>query len=469
MPSRAWTAAEVQELRSLRKKGLKTSEIAPMLGRTDMALRLKLRNLREVRTNSNLSPKVPTGPEPVIETEGAKAKPFENPPNDDPVEKFDTINTEIEDDRRQHREKLLEQDLKNAHAKYKALMREKACDDRLIELLERKFEPFAPSKEAFKPIIPLQHSKPGAPAFVGLISDTHVGHNVSKEETGGFGKYDTRQYCFRLHYMEQSILRLVGEKVDGQQADEVHLFLLGDIVHGMLDHQAEREATELAIDQYQIAMWSLYQFIGRIAAARPDLPIQIHTVVGNHGRWPNQKKMPTVGRYSNLDGFVYAGLQFMFMNSAEFPNVTVNFNRAPRQVVQIKGTTFLASHGDHLRGGDKQLAIPIHSIAREINATSQRNAAANKPPVKYFLCGDKHKHVSLPLADGNYIINGSFVGVDEFSQQFPPCEPVQLLFWVHPELRKTMEYQVKLQFAPELAAIPYEFPDGIKYLLEARQ
>ncbi len=87
----------------------------------------------------------------------------------------------------------------------------------------------------------------------------------------------------------------------------------------------------------------------------------------------------------------------------------------------------MCHHGDTIRGGDKQFGIPVHGMTRDVNATLQRFAANDDRPIDYFVMGDKHKSMSLPLARGEYIGNGSMVGSDEFSMSFCPAEPMQLL------------------------------------------
>jgi hypothetical protein len=188
-------------------------------------------------------------------------------------------------------------------------------------------------------------------------------------------------------------------------------------------------------------------------------------VVGNHGRWPGQHKMPTKNRFSNLDHLVYSALQ-LSLKVHGLTNIRVHLNDAPRQIVEIKGSRFLAAHGDHLRGGDRQFGVPIHSMTRDVNATVQRFAAAEERPVDYFLVGDKHKAMSLPLARGEYIINGSMVGVDEFAMSFCPGEAMQLLFGVDETERKTWSYPVKVMHAPELPSCPYHLPEQVNYLVE---
>jgi hypothetical protein len=105
-------------------------------------------------------------------------------------------------------------------------------------------------------------------------------------------------------------------------------------------------------------------------------------------------------------------------------------------------------------------------MTRDVNATAQRYAAADDRPIDYFLVGDKHRSMSLPLARGEYIVNGSMVGVDEFAMSFCPGESMQLLFGVDEKLRKTWSYPLKVAHAPAHAVCPYHLPEQVRYLVE---
>ena len=80
--------------------------------------------------------------------------------------------------------------------------------------------------------------------------------------------------------------------------------------------------------------------------------------------------------------------------------------------------------------------------------------------------GDKHRPTELALAHGQWIINGAFVGTDEFSLRFPPAEASQLLFWLDPDEGKTFERLLKLESAPNLGELPYRFPDRLRRRIE---
>jgi hypothetical protein len=386
------------------------------------------------------------------------------PAQADPITPAKTLaDTTLAEDLEATRRGILLAEARESKKKYTEVLQQRAVEDRLVDIFRERVETFLPSAKPPVATVPRSTFRAGrrAETAVLLLSDLHVGQVVSVSQTNGFGNYCPRVYCERLHYLQTRVTEILAQAPAG--IDELHVMVLGDIVHGCLYHGAEREDILLIADQFQLATWTLFQFFCALAQHVPVL--RISTVVGNHGRWANQHKMPTKNRFSNLDHLVYSSLQ-LSLSVHGATDITVELNDAPRQIIDIKGSRFLIAHGDHLKGGDRQFGILIHSMTRDVSAVSQRYAAAEDKPVDYFVCGDKHRAMSLPLARGEFLVNGSMVGQDEFSMIFVPGEPMQLLFGLDSIWRKTWSYGVKLAFAPTLPACPYDLPKQIQYLVE---
>lgn len=452
MASRLWTADEEHRMLELHRSGCTATEIAAVLDRTAAAVRLKL--ISRGFSSAVLRP--------ASTSEAAlDAASLEEPISPAKAEAVDSALTTIDEDLQRSRHEFHAREAREARRKYEEVLRQRVVDDRIVEIFRERLVPFGPFEPP--PRIPPKACEGRiAESAVLLIGDPHIGQVVSRSQTGGFGDYSPLRFIERLHHLQETVARMLAPQPD-RVTDALHVFLLGDIVHGALQHNAEREDTLLLADQFQLAIWTLFQALVATAAAVPQM--HIYTVVGNHGRWPNQKRMPTVNRYSNLDHLVYASLQFAFAQSP-LEHVQFHLNDSPRQNVTIKNATLQASHGDHLKGGDTQFRIPAHAMAREVNSSAQRHAAAQRPPIDIYVCGDKHRAISLPLARGSCIVNGSFVGADEYSVGFPPSEPVQVMFWLHPQYRLTWQHFIKLEFAPELETLPYALPEATRYLVE---
>jgi hypothetical protein len=179
-------------------------------------------------------------------------------------------------------------------------------------------------------------------------------------------------------------------------------------------------------------------------------------------RWQNQHRMPTENRFSNLDMFLYALVEAL---TKDIPNIHWDLNQQPFTIFQVEGWTFYGAHGDHLRGGDKNLGIPNHAIGRQISTSAQLFAKHSRQAPHYYICGHLHREIKLPHALGDVTINGGFPGLDNYSlaENFNPVDPTQVFFFVHPRYGKTAEYSLSLKHAEirrETTTRPYQLPDA---------
>ena len=289
-----------------------------------------------------------------------------------------------------------------------------------------------------------------------VISDSHIGKFVSPDRTLGFGDYSPAIFLDRLAFMRDAVTSLIEHHV-ANPIEELHILFLGDLVEGMLNHSEEIPERMYAADQVLLASLAFYQLVASLAAVVPR--VTCRGVVGNHGRWPSQKKMPTGGRYSNFD-FVVMGQVQALIDLAGPENATFILEENPFQVFDILNWRFKVGHGDHLRGGDKAMGIPAHAIGREQNATTQRYAAKGVKPPDYYIVGDKHRAFAGPTATGRYLINGAFFADDEFAMamNFSPCQPFQLFFGVHPQHGRSWSYDLSLTNAKPDSGSTFSLP-----------
>lgn len=350
-------------------------------------------------------------------------------------------------------------ELRDLKRKYKQLLDELAIGDRLVELAEKYVKSYPPVKTigASKRHIHSGMRESGVLA----LGDSHVGQDVRKSQTLGFGNYNFSIFADRLKFVEERTRSIVSEHVI-PAVDELVIFLLGDMLAGCLAHPKEIVSAMTLFDQFYSASFCFAQMIRNIAQ---DIPrIRVYTAVGNHTRMPHHtRKMPTEQRYSNFDHFLYAMIKQML---ARQDNVEVYLDYQPFCYVDVKGTKILAMHGEHLVGGDSQMGIPIHAISRQISGLSQAYESKGIQAPHIWLMGHKHRPVELPTIKGEWLINGSFVGDDNYALTLAQsCEPMQLLFGIHPKYRKTWEYKLKLLHAKENKVLPYTLPPELHEML----
>ncbi len=313
------------------------------------------------------------------------------------------------------------------------------------------------SYSALPPVAHLRKHNAGTrQSAVLMLSDTHVGKVVLPEQTLGFGRYDFPTFLARLKYLEESFLSILQNHTPSG-VDELVVAMLGDMLDGALSHGVEAGQTNTLFTQFYGASHAIAQFLRNIAPYVPHIRVQ--TVVGNHTRWQNQKRMPTENRFSNLDQFAYALIEAL---TRDIPNIQWNLNQQPIALFEVKGFTVKAFHGDTLRGGDKALGIPNHSIGRDISTTTQLFSKNGKQSPHFYLCGHLHRSIQIPHALGSVIINGGFPGLDNYAlaENFNPADPTQHLFFVHPKYGRTAAYDLSLKFAEVGTTAPYTIPQG---------
>lgn len=291
-----------------------------------------------------------------------------------------------------------------------------------------------------------------------LFSDQHIGKVVHPSQTLGFGEYNFNIFLARLKYLEESVVSILKNHTT-MRVSELVVAMLGDGLDGALLHGNEAAQRNTLFSQFYSGGHAIAQFLRVLAAHVPKIRIQ--TVVGNHTRFANQKRMPTENRFSNLDSFLYALVEAL---TRDVPNIQWHLNQQPFQIFDVQGWVFHAAHGDHWQGGDKALGVPSHSIGREISTRAQLFVKHKLPPINYYVSAHLHREIQLPHALGSIIINGGFPGLDNYglAGNFTPADPSQRFFFIHPRFGKTAEYSLSLKFAETTEKPPYQIPEGFE-------
>ena len=335
--------------------------------------------------------------------------------------------------------------------KYEKLLTERSISEMLVETIRDA----APRSYSPAPLIVRRGPGNGkSQAMVVLLSDTHCGAIVRPEQTGGFGRYDFPTFLARLKFYEDSIVSILRDHTS-TPVPEIVLCLGGDMLEGMLNHGAESGQPNPLFNQFYGAGHAIAQFIRALSAHVPAM--RIYCTAGNHTRWANQHRMPTKNRHSNFDTVLYAFLEAL---TKDLTSVRWTLNEQPFARFDIFGFRFQLQHGDTLKGGDRALGLPAHSIGRLVSATTSLCEKEGVPAPHFFLTGHLHRQFALPLAKGSFIINGGFPGLDGYglAENFTPVSPTQVLFLVHPKFGQTATYTIQLRYAEVTETPPYTIP-----------
>jgi len=336
--------------------------------------------------------------------------------------------------------------------KYESLLEHNTVTAQLVEMAAS----LAPKSYESAPSIPVKRAKSGKKqSAVLLLTDTHIGCVVKPSQTLGYGGYNFETFLRRLEFLERGVESILTDHVS-TEVPELVVCLGGDMLDGALGHGAEAGQVNTLFQQFYGASHALSQFLRSVSRYVPK--VRIYAAVGNHPRWANQHKMPTKNRYSNLDMFLYAHMQAL---TRELKNVEWNLDAQPFALFDVQGFKFHLSHGDHLRGGDKALGIPNHSVARMVSSTSQMFGKDNQASPHYYLVGHLHRSIVLPHSRGSVIVNGGWPGVDGYGLMsgFSAVDPSQTLFFVHPVFGKTATFDLQLKFAPTTGPTRYVIPE----------
>lgn len=336
---------------------------------------------------------------------------------------------------------------KQQYKRVSDLLEEERWNKTVVETLVEEAAGMAPMSYQTAPDVkwPKKKAKGSAQSAVLLLSDSHVGQVITKEQTMGLGEYNLQIFLSRLKRLEQTIYSILHDHVT-TPVEELVVPMLGDMLHGNLSHAVEAGQQHTLFDQHFFASHALAQFLRNVSTLVPK--VRIYTAVGNHTRWGTQRKMPTDNRYSNLDQFTYAMIQAL---TRDVKKIEWNLNKQPYAQFEVQGYQFWCGHGDNLKGGDKALGIPAHSIGRQLGTNMGLRARAGQPLTNFFCFGHLHKPVGIPHTLGKILINGGFAGLDGYglAEGFQAYPPSQKFWLMHPRYGRAACYDLQLEHAPE--------------------
>ncbi|RLG10699.1 hypothetical protein DRN69_08680 [Candidatus Pacearchaeota archaeon] len=166
------------------------------------------------------------------------------------------------------------------------------------------------------------------------IGDVHAGFKkVNSEGRQVWGIYNIKK---EFEYLNKIMKHFCEEHVS---IDELHVFLLGDIVHGASNYRTQLWEAEMAPT---IATEKITDILTNFfLQLKKDIkiPIIVTCQTGNHGRKRREQAIPTY--LENEDLTVYLNLKERLKGK-----VKVNIPKWYWTVVQVDKKRFLITHGD---------------------------------------------------------------------------------------------------------------------------
>jgi hypothetical protein len=268
---------------------------------------------------------------------------------------------------------------------------------------------------------------------VGLIlSDLHIGHSHSMEETGGLSEYNLDIFIKRLHSLQKSVSDIYELHSYLYELPTLHIFCLGDIVDGSNAAGAWSPVyiDTPVYDQLMLGFEHLSQSIQYLLTIFKN--IKFYGVRGNHGRIaPNGVEKD----YANWDNVIYHMLRVKF---ADNPRIEFNIPKTWWIMENIKEHNFLLVHGDDVRGSGNAI--------KNLERFSASMSGMLKARPDYTICGHFHESTELTSNFGKMIINGSFVGADVYAIKnlHKYSRPEQKIFGINNSHGVTWRYDLDL-------------------------
>jgi len=293
------------------------------------------------------------------------------------VKKHEEIRIESE------KEKIRKQDQRREYLK---LIREQAriehVRDEMIKELHKitKAKPMQWLKRSISP------STDGSEGLL-ILSDLHFGLFANNY----WNKFDNEEFKNRMN-------KLISKTIEHGKTHRVkklHLFMIGDLINGLI-HQVTRIVnTEDAVSQTMSVSEILAEVITTLANEFDE--VKIYNCRGNHDRvTPNKKDEIAKESFNDLIPW-YLKTRLVNVENIEF---MVNEYDDEIIVAEIAGNTVFGVHGHKDR----------------INTIAQNLIMMTKKFAQYIVMGHYHHHEEKEVHDVEVIINSSFSGVDEYAK-----------------------------------------------------
>lgn len=282
-----------------------------------------------------------------------------------------------------------------------------------------------------------------------LLNDWHAYEEVSAERMRGFNEYDGRIFGQRAWRVVQSLLSIKQrmERGNGWRFPKLVVAANGDFVTGTI-HGLERHTDAPNI------VWAVYGCSRVLAAALRDLSphfaeIEVFCTSGNHGRLPDDHRMPQKDPTRNWDTMVYLLAREALR---DVPNVKFFIPNSYAVAFEVEGWRFLQQHGHDIKSWNQ---IPHYGINRAVSNMNALEASRDRN-IHGFLFAHFHQKAAMEHPSGEWWIGPSLIGGNEFTMNAlgKVDRPGQLLLGVHPENWVTHQWTLRANAPADAPGYP---------------
>lgn len=238
------------------------------------------------------------------------------------------------------------------------------------------------------------------------LSDWHFEEVVKPESVMGMNEYNVEVACRRLYRVIHAFLDWKQtQNAGGIAMTELLVALNGDLLTGTL-HGLERHSSAPNVVRATLACGRLIALVLRDLA--PHFPlIRVYGTVGNHGRLPDDKKVPTKDPTRSFDYLAYAIAQELLRETS---HIQFNLPEAYGTAYQVGGHWVCQGHGNFI---NNPLGVVGYGVRRHVSNLAANMGAAGKP-LKYAVFGHFHQASSAEFAGVTAFIGPSLIGTQEY-------------------------------------------------------
>lgn len=303
------------------------------------------------------------------------------------------VNTSVMDANAVERAKMF-----TLRSQLNTVYRNEARSELLRETVEKAVSALQPLPAYEAPVRVSAEHMPGR-ALVLAIGDFHYGAEIN--EYGLYGEtlnvYNDRVFEDRMRdLLEQTVAILEKERLN-----EVHVFLVGDLLDGML-RQSQLMRLQYGLVESTIRL-SEYLAGWLNELSRYCEEVHVAACTGNHSEIRPLKAKHREFEDENLEKII---IWYLAARLADNPHVGIDEECSRLHMVQVAGYDFLLMHGDDARG--------ISEVARDaVNLYSRK--------IDFFVCGHLHKDESIGMGatpDGKSMVIRvpSLCGMDSYAR-----------------------------------------------------
>ena len=233
-----------------------------------------------------------------------------------------------------------------------------------------------------------------------LLSDLHFGEVVDEAETGGISVFNMDIAKRRFDYTIDKAIAIAKEKQKGFHYRKISVFLLGDLVSGII-HDELKQHDEVGIVK-QIMFATDVIVAGILKLCQVFESVHVASVVGNHGR-VSEKYYFKGKANNNFDYLVAKTAEKMTANQS---NLTWSVPESFWSMETVCNDTFFLTHGDFIRSW---AGIPWYGLSRAY--LKWRTLAADYGiSFDHMAIGHFHNPNIFTMVRGMMFVNGSLKG-----------------------------------------------------------